>query len=86
MCHFYEIQPRKIWVSPTAVALFNSQWPCSELRSSRAYWFGFDESGDLVDTDCPQHDDGPAAAAMADDCKAFLFDDVLPDWLHGLEG
>lgn len=71
---------RKVIVSRGEVANFNSRWPCSSLRESRAYWFEFDASGDLVDTDVPEQDDGPAAAALADDCKAFLFDDEEPAW------
>lgn len=73
--------PRVVRVSAEGVALFNSQWPCSSLRSSRAYWFEYDSRGDLVDTDVPEQDDGPAASAMADDCKAFLFDGKLPEWI-----
>ncbi|WP_425962623.1 hypothetical protein [Rhizobium nepotum] len=71
---------RKVIVSRNEIASFNSQWPCSELRSSRAYWFEFDTDGDLIDTDVPQQDDGSAASAMADDCRAYLFDDIQPDW------
>ena len=74
------IGPRKVRVSPEGVAAFNRQWPCSTLRASRAYWFEFDDGGDLIDTDCPEHDDGPAAVAMADDCKAWLDDDESPSW------
>lgn len=74
------IAPGKVRVSRLGVALFNARWPCSTLRPSRAYWFEFDAQGDLVDTDCPAQDDGPAAAAMADDCKAFLGGD-LPEWV-----
>lgn len=73
--------PRMVIVSRVGIALFNAQWPCSTLRDTRAYWFEFDESGDLVDTDCPEHDDGPAATALADDCRAWLEDDVMPDWI-----
>jgi hypothetical protein len=76
-----EIQPNKVRVSSLGVRLFNSQWPCSTLRDSRAYWFEFDSSGDLVDCDVPEHDDGPAASAMADDCREFLESGTLPDWL-----
>lgn len=76
------VGPRKVRVSRDGVAAFNRQWPCSSLRDSRAYWFEFDESGDLIDTDCPEHDDGPAASAMADDCKAWLFDDETPAWVQ----
>jgi hypothetical protein len=70
----------KVRVSRAGVEMFNRQWPCSTLRSSRAYWFEFDSRGDLVDTDCPEHDDGPAAVVLADDCKAFLFDQIVPAW------
>ena len=52
----------------------------AELRETRAYWFEFDDSRDLVDTDVPEQDDGSAAAAMADDARAFLFDDIMPEW------
>lgn len=74
------IQGRKVFVLRHEVASFNRGWPCSTLRSTRAYWFEFESNGDLVDTDCPEHDDGPAASAMADDCKAYLQDGTLPDW------
>lgn len=74
------ISPNKVFVSRDDVATFNAQWPCSELRSSRAYWFEFDESGDLVDTDCPESDDGAAALAMTEDCKAWLQGAPLPSW------
>lgn len=79
-----EIAPNKVRVSSAGVALFNATWPCSPLRSTRAYWFEFDSHGDLVDCDVPESDDGTAAAAMASDCQAFLGGDV-PDWCnHGI--
>ncbi len=68
-------------VSRDGVRLFNNRWPCSELRANRSYWFEFDESGDLIDTDVPEQDDGRAAAAMAEDCKEYLFNNTLPQWL-----
>lgn len=71
---------RKVFVSRDDIAAFNRQWPCSELRSTRAYWFEFDARGDLVDTDCPEQDDGSAASAVAQDCKAFLEDGTLPNY------
>lgn len=74
------VGPNKVRVSADGVASFNRGWPCSTLRDSRAYWFEFEASGDLVDSDCPEHDDGPAAAAMADDCKAWLFEGQRPEW------
>ena len=75
-----QVAPGKVRVSRDGVAAFNATWPCSKLRDSRAYWFEFDSRGDLVDTDCPEQDDGPEASAMADDCRAWLIDDVKPDW------
>lgn len=74
------IQPGKVRVSREAIASFNRGWPCSTLRETRAYWFEFDANGDLIDTDCPEHDDGPAASAMADDCRAFLLEGCRPAW------
>lgn len=71
---------RKVIVSREEVENFNRSWPCSELRATRAYWFEFDANGDLVDTDVPEQDDGSAASAMAEDCKAFLFNDDAPRW------
>ena len=70
----------KVIVSRAEVEDFNRSWPCSELRSTRSYWFEFDADGDLIDTDVPEQDDGSAASAMAEDCKAFLFDDETPRW------
>lgn len=80
------IGSRKVRVSAAGVAAFNARWPCSTLRPSRAYWFEFErdgvtgDAGDLVDTDCPESDDGPAASAMADDCKAYLETGDAPEW------
>lgn len=71
---------RKVIVSRDGVAQFNRTWPCSPLRETRHYWFEFDWDGDLIDADCPESDDGEAAKAMADDCKAWLFDGINPDW------
>lgn len=73
------IEPYKVRVTREGVAAFNRTWPCSELRD-RSYWFEFDNRGDLVDTDCPEQDDGHAAAAIAEDCKAYLFEDSFPEW------
>jgi hypothetical protein len=73
-------QGLKVIVSREAVASFNRAWPCSTLRDTRAYWFEFDVRGDLIDTDCPEHDDGPAAAAMAADCLEFITNETRPVW------
>jgi len=74
------ISRNKVRVNRSGVRCFNATWPCSELRDSRAYWFEFDSRGDLIDTDLPQQDDGPAASALSDDCKAYLLDNVTPAW------
>ena len=42
------------------------------ILSDRPYWFEFDANGDLVDTDVPEHDDGPEAVALSQDAYAFL--------------
>lgn len=73
---------RKVRVSMDEVATFNRRFPCSELRSSRAYWFEFDQSGDLVDTDVPEHDDGNAASAMADDCRRLIMTGETAEWME----
>lgn len=70
----------KAQVTREEVAAFNAQWPGSELRASRSYWFEFDAERQLIDTDVPEHDDGRAAHAMAQDCERWLFDDIEPQW------
>lgn len=80
--HTFKHAPRKVNVPRKDVESFNRQWPCSTLRATRSYWFEFDESGDLIDTDCPEHDDGPAATAMADDALEFLESGEQPDWIY----
>lgn len=78
------ISLNKVRVTRAGVRCFNATWPCSKLRPklrpTRAYWFEFDNQGDLIDTDLPEQDDGPAASALANDCKAYLLDNVTPDW------
>lgn len=74
------VGPQKVRVSEAGVASFNRAWPCSELRSTRAYWFEFDSDGDLVDCDVPHSDDGAAASAMADDCRDWLLKGESPEW------
>lgn len=72
---------RKVRVSKVGVALFNARWSCSELQSSRAYWFEFGENGDLIDCDVPEHSDGLAAVALSHDCQAWLEDGTTPEWI-----
>lgn len=81
MADIVKIDGRKVIVSKTGVTLFNARWPNSTLRASRAYWFEFDTRGDLIDCDVPEHDDGPAAQALAQDCKEYLDDGMQPQWL-----
>ena len=64
---------RKVIVSRQKVDSFRASYPCSGLRS-RSYWFEFDETGDLVDTDVPHHDDGSGAKALCDDAQAYLIE------------
>lgn len=75
------ISQNKVRISREGVAAFNSRWPGSTLRDSRAYWFEFDNNGDLIDSDVPEQDDGPAALALSQDAQAFLFDDTQPEWI-----
>ena len=63
---------RKVIVSREDAREFMSRFPCSGLDSTRHYWFEFDERGDLVDTDVPEHSDGPGALALSQDAQAFL--------------
>lgn len=70
--HIEKHNPRKVIISREEIAAFNATWPGSSLRSSRSYWFEFGASGDLVDCDVPEHDDGPAAAALAEDARDWL--------------
>lgn len=70
----------KVIVSRREVQVFNAGFPGSNLQSYRAYWFEFDKRGDLIDTDVPEHDDGDAAKALAEDCKAYLFEGRQPSW------
>lgn len=62
---------RKVIVSREEVDAFRSSWPGCKLRS-RSYWFEFDSNSCLVDTDVPEHDDGPEAAALAEDARTFF--------------
>lgn len=80
------ISPRIVMITREGVALFNARWPCSRLRDTRCYWFEFDADGDLIDCNVPEHDDGVEALALCDDCRAWLFDDALPEWLPRQKG
>ena len=71
---------RKVIVNRAEIAAFNAQWPCSKLDSSRRYWFEFDQDGNLIDCDVPEHSDGREAVAMADDCREWLMNGTKPVW------
>lgn len=79
---------RKVIVSREGVAAFNRSWPCSPLSSDRHYWFEFEsdgingDAGDMIDTDVPEHSDGDAARAMAEDCRAYLETGDEPAWCN----
>ena len=66
---------RKVIFDRSEVNHFNHSWPGSRL-TDRGYWFEFARNGDLVDTDVPEHSDGPEAAALAQEAK---------EWLEGFE-
>lgn len=76
-----DIVGSKVIVSRWEVSRFNSRWPCSELDDNRSYWFDFDSNGDLVDVDVPEHSDGSAASAMADDCRDFIMNGERAVWM-----
>lgn len=75
-----EISARKIRVTRAGVRSFNAAWSCSKLQPERSYWFEFDRDGDLIDTDVPEHENGPEASAMADDCREYLLSGQLAAW------
>lgn len=80
------VGPSKVRISREGVAVFNAYWPCRgqaelpngtpcvpcTLRPTRAYWFEFDDYGNLADTDVPECDEGPEVVALAADCLAWL--------------
>lgn len=64
--------PMKVICSKFDVRRFNDSWLCSRLDPSRHYWFEFDQDGDLIDTDVPEHSDGPESAALCADALEWL--------------
>lgn len=67
---------RKVIFSREEVDAFRARWPGGNLRS-RSYWYEFDSTGDLVDTDVPEQDDGPDALALSQDAADFLAQELL---------
>lgn len=74
------VKGRTVFVTRYETIAFNQAWPCSELRTDREHWFTFETNGDLVDHNLTDREDGSAASAMADDCKAYLERGECPDW------
>ncbi len=62
---------RKVIFDRDEVNRFNRSWPGSKLED-RGYWFEFARNGDLVDTDIPEHSDGPEALALSQDAQEWL--------------
>lgn len=62
--------PNKIGFSGAEVVDFMRTFPCSGLRE-RSYWFEFDSEGNLIDTDVPEHDDGPGATALCEQAHEY---------------
>lgn len=83
--HLFSGNQRKVMVPIVDVRGFMLQWPCSGLSPNRHYWFEFDDDGDLVDCDVPEHSDGAASAAMAEDCRDFFLHSALPSWASATE-
>jgi hypothetical protein len=77
---FDMVGARKVRVSKLGVRLFNACWPCSQLRSTRSYWFEFDSNDDIVDTDVPESDDGLGAAALSSDAFEWMNTGKMPTW------
>lgn len=71
--HLFSGNTNKVIVPTTEVDDFMASFPCSGLRS-RSYWFEFEDNGDLIDTDVPDHEDGPGATALADDARTYWAD------------
>jgi hypothetical protein len=69
----HTIRKNKIRFTEEEVQDFNRSWPSSNLQP-RSYWFEFDENANLIDTDVPEQDDGPAAIALSHDAQEYLND------------
>lgn len=70
------IGKRKVRFSIEDIEIFNRSWPASPLflNGPRAYWFEFDQNGDLIDTDTPEWADGPASLTLSEMAKDYLTD------------
>ena len=67
------VGPRKVRFTEAEVVEFMDVCPGSGLRN-RSYWFEFDASGYLIESDVPEHDDGPGATALGGQAQAWLFE------------
>lgn len=70
---------RVVFVSGDGVAAFNRRWPCSPIQPHEQF-FEFEANGDLVFTSLQEDEDGSAAVAMSEDCRAFLTSGDVPEW------
>jgi len=75
------INSHTVQASPRDVELFNRAWPGSRLSPDRGYWFAFDGTGDLIDHDVPEQDDGREAWALSEDCRDWALYGTWPAWL-----
>lgn len=56
-----------------------ARWPCSGLMLEKAYWFEFDQRGDLIDASTSADDASEAsgaAGALADDARSAFLNSV----------
>ncbi len=76
------LAPRTVLVSTQDLAGLKSKWPCSGIPDDVCVSFEFGSNGDLVDVNWysdegvdvprPEHLNGTAELALADDAQAFL--------------
>lgn len=60
-----------VYISAADVSAFNAQWPCSPIVV-RPHFAEFDRSGNLVDCDFTEDEDGSAALALIEDAQEWL--------------
>lgn len=77
------VDGKRVYYSEEDIRKFNAVWPCSPIIPMEGYFFEFDWRGDLVDSSIPEHMDGDAASALADDARAFITTTgaLKPGWM-----